>query len=474
MAIRPNRYNDPALGAAFDNIASIFAPPSAQDMAGLATARAKKEEADRMAWLFANPNDPLADRKATMAGVYAPTSSYYAVDQNTATTQRGQDVTARTAIQNNAADNQRSFAETMYGQALAPGEVMREVPSAVAGMFGMGQIPSAAGAPKPLSEAEVKGQERLELRQSGMLTNDMLLEGVLGEQTPVKVLGPDGQPLYSTPGQAVRNGAQAYSDPGSKAAMEIFSYETPEGIKGSAVFNPTDGVLTDEATGVRLPPGTRTMKLQGEDAAKMGGATTANMTMANMTLAEADYGLSRVEEFEKLLNANPGILGVTGMVRGFAQDVVAAAAEAGAAYGGDGTLRSVEDVRQLAGAVGASGAYDPALAQAAAYALEMAYLQAKMQDPSGEVNVRELERLLSVYDGGLAGNPKVLANLSLLREQLGARKQFASALGGGQGAAPAPAAPAAPAPATVQPGTVEDGYRFKGGNPVDPNSWEPI
>jgi hypothetical protein len=33
----------------------------------------------------------------------------------------------------------------------------------------------------------------------------------------------------------------------------------------------------------------------------------------------------------------------------------------------------------------------------------------------------------------------------------------------------APAAEAGP-----QPGQVEDGYRFKGGNPADPNSWEPV
>lgn len=42
-------------------------------------------------------------------------------------------------------------------------------------------------------------------------------------------------------------------------------------------------------------------------------------------------------------------------------------------------------------------------------------------------------------------------------------------------APPAPQAPVTPAQTgDIQPGTVEDGYRFKGGNPSDPASWEQV
>lgn len=49
--------------------------------------------------------------------------------------------------------------------------------------------------------------------------------------------------------------------------------------------------------------------------------------------------------------------------------------------------------------------------------------------------------------------------------------QFGQPLAGG------PAAPQQMAPQQSQgpqPGAIEDGYRFKGGNPADPNSWEPV
>jgi hypothetical protein len=36
------------------------------------------------------------------------------------------------------------------------------------------------------------------------------------------------------------------------------------------------------------------------------------------------------------------------------------------------------------------------------------------------------------------------------------------------------APPAAARPAAPQPGEIRDGYRFKGGNPADPNNWAEV
>jgi hypothetical protein len=58
------------------------------------------------------------------------------------------------------------------------------------------------------------------------------------------------------------------------------------------------------------------------------------------------------------------------------------------------------------------------------------------------------------------GDPLVTVNLPGNRVYSGPRSRLGSALG-------------APAPG-VQPGHVEDGFRFKGGNPGDPNAWEQV
>lgn len=233
MNIRANRYNDPALGAAFENIASLFAPMGAQDTAAFATAQAKKQEAERLAWLFANPNDPLADRKATMAGVYLPTQSYYAVDQDNAVTMRGQDVTAATTLDKARIDGQYGLAN-QYMTPLDPGQMTPGLPGSVASQFGVPEFPAVQGTPKPLSETEQKAKERADLRGNGTLSDTMLLDSILGADAPVKTVSPDGKPVYSTPGAAARTGAQAYVDAGSlPASIQEYEFAKANGYTGS-------------------------------------------------------------------------------------------------------------------------------------------------------------------------------------------------------------------------------------------------
>lgn len=166
-SIRRNTYKpDPYLAKAAENIAGLFAPPSGTDAAGWANANAKRAEAARIAELYAGAAGDT-DRQAVMAGLYNPTQSYYAQNQNNATTIRGQDVTASTSMLNNRADNERALATNaadntrasvvgLYG-ALNPGQVRPEVPAEVARTVGLPTIAAAQGIPKPLTDSEVKG-----------------------------------------------------------------------------------------------------------------------------------------------------------------------------------------------------------------------------------------------------------------------------------------------------------------------------
>lgn len=69
MPVRRNVYYNPEIGQAIASLGQAFAPPSGQDLAGYATAGAKKQEAERLAWLFGNPNDPTASARAALTGV---------------------------------------------------------------------------------------------------------------------------------------------------------------------------------------------------------------------------------------------------------------------------------------------------------------------------------------------------------------------------------------------------------------------
>lgn len=431
MTIQPNRFNDPALGQAFANIASLFAPASPQDMAAAADAQAKKAQAERLSWLWSNPNDPLADRRATMAGVYAPTQSYYSVDQGEATARRGQDIGAQTTLATNAADNTRALNVARIGaQAdiagqymtpLAQGATQPGLPGSIAAQFGMAEFPRAMGAPVPLSETQQKAAERQRLIGTGQLSDTYLLDAILGEQAPVKVATPEG-PVFSTPGQAARTGAPAYVDQGSQPAPDVQNYQTMDGRTGTAVYT-TDKGWVDTQTREPLPAGTQTFKAAttgGTDQAL--GGTNSNKTLGERTVALADYADQRAGQYEKFLAANPGVAGLPGVITGFAQDLGAGVRELAATYGDQGV--PVEAITNLTDQVARGSNYDPAIREALNRAAELAYIQAQLGDPGGEVNVKEWERLYSQFIGNLGGNAAVAGPLRAFREQTTARRIY--------------------------------------------------
>lgn len=260
--IKSNRYfNNEAFGTAAANLAGLFQPPEAADVANYALADERRAKMNQLAWLFDNPDDPTASKRSSLTGVqgYGQTPEGY---------RYGIDTQASTALSTNAADNARALEERRLMEAAAmdrlgvtdatdrykidtdatvsgsnnlrdnqtkaittllgpldPGQVRPEVAADVMGLLEMPGIGPAAGAPKPLTAAEWDAQQRTRLLDNGQLTDEMLVDTIMGERAPVQAVGPDGRPVYMSPGAAVRQGAS----PAPKEQPPGMSVTLPDG-----------------------------------------------------------------------------------------------------------------------------------------------------------------------------------------------------------------------------------------------------
>ncbi|MER8515552.1 hypothetical protein NKH47_21700 [Mesorhizobium sp. M1060] len=199
MATKNSPYfNSPQFAQAASNIASLFEPPSGADAAGWATANAKKAEASRIQQLFDYRNDPNFDqqnfdRGNIAVGNYAPTSSFYAQDQNDATKRRGDDITAATSRANNADDNTRALETNRLSELgnlfvpLSEGQVRPGIGADIASQFGVTHdLPAAQGREKPLTETEFNA------RTLAGMSPEMQQAAAFGS-TPIEpVVTPDG------------------------------------------------------------------------------------------------------------------------------------------------------------------------------------------------------------------------------------------------------------------------------------------
>ncbi len=441
MPVRTNAlYNDPALGQGFSNLAAIFAPPGGSDLAGYATAAAKKAEAARVAEMFAYAKDPnyrkdLADRMAFASGVYTPTQGYYNVDS-----------VANTSRANNAADNARALEVARMDQAgqtartlLAPvaENATRFAPPSVVEMFkvppvqvgnvsaGQGETVHTAdgrtfvGAPKPLSESEDKAAEAARLRAAGKITDDDMKAIIFGN-TPVEaVVGEGGKPVNVSRVDAI--GKTPYDKPTAGDKPNLANYKTPDGRSGSAKFDPVKGWI-DSQSGEVLPAGTQTYSanLTGDRNSTGLGPTTANATAGNNRAAEVTRTLNTLDLYEGLVKNNPGVVGFPGLVRGTAQNAVAVAKDIAKSFGKD-----APQVEEAAAAVRdglksvAPEFFDPAIAEADFYQGTLAYALARTENPSGEVSRQAFERAYQRVRGGILANPdQILATIGAFRKSL--------------------------------------------------------
>lgn len=299
MAITGNRnYNDPALGAAFGNLASLFAPPGGTDLAGYATANAKNQEAQRLAELYASGRTP--SEKAALAGVMAygstPQGFNYKTDQDNATVRATNEADNATALAMLYAtpvlvnEGQTAFLPQQTQEATGlPGVFTGAVRAQPGDRVALPSGQVVEGAPKPMTEDELRAQ---------------LLSGMPAAQqnawafgsTPLESVIRDGQPTYTTRLDAI---GQQPAPSASGGAPETQNYKTPDGTTGSAVYDRTRGWV-DTQTGAALPQGSVTFSaaLQGDRATSGLGGKSTEAQDKNAYAAEMASGAT-----EQLLTA---------------------------------------------------------------------------------------------------------------------------------------------------------------------------
>lgn len=476
--------NRDLINNAASTIGQMFAPPSAADVYNYTRARAANEEASRLADLYTQAGSPDVDqtrfdRLGQAAGRWTPSTGYYGVDQGEQTARMKNEMANQTELTKFFnEDVNAGTGDTVYlspGRAQAMG--LPQGQSSLAGMFKVGEDEQAilpggqtvSGPRGPLTKSEVEGSIL------AGLTPEMQQAIVFGNTPVENVIGSDGNPVISTRMAAV--GQTPYQAP---KAGELYNYQTGSGRSGVAEQTPQG--LVDAQTREPLPQDVRTFKanLTGGAEETGLGPTKSNITDANAIAAELVGVEDTLNRVEQLALNNPGLFGLAGRIRGTAQNAIQTVVELAQAYGGENPELNTfaNDVQNGLGALAQGGSreanayFDPDVPKARKLMYELAYANARIQNPRGEVGQRALERSLEDLggDGLLANNESVLAAVQAMRESLRGRSGVVDRLRNPQAVRDGQQPQQPSGTPTVN--DVVDGYRFLGGNPNDPNNWE--
>jgi hypothetical protein len=395
-------------------------------MAGYATAAAKKEEAARLAELFNYAKDPAVqqevfDRLGQATGQWTPAQGYYGVNVGAQTSRANNAADNERALRTSAMDNQRSAITSLYG-ALNPGQIAPAVPDEIMGALGLPAIDQRTGAPKPLSETELDAQNKMRLQESGQLTDQMLLDTILGERTPVQAVGADGKPVYMTPGAAVREGAQP-AERGPQTVVNMGPNGVDYGEPGKGLVwarNPDNSVKLDErGAPIAIPFQGGEVYQKQMEANQAAAATDEQKTQKNnIVTQDIDRALALIEE-SPILTTGVGSQLTSGIGSTPAHNVEKLL-DTVKANVGFAELQAMRDASPTGGALGQVTEFENRLLQSVLGSLETT--QGKDQ------LVFNLNRLKKVVDG--------IVNQGITPENVGSILEADSS---GAPAAPAPA-----------------------------------
>lgn len=443
MAISLNAgYNSPELAAVAQNIASMFGPPSAGELAAYSTARTNNQRSDIVGRLAQSPEFQGFDHQAILADLYDPTQSFTRVNMDDATNRRGQDVTAATSRANNAVDNRTALIGNMFGS-LAPGEVRPTLPVDIASMYDLPELPSVAGTAKPLTQAEVLGGQTQRLIDGGQITDQNLVSTVMGDVPVENIVGPDGRPVIQYRDQAV--GAEPYFNKGADAKPTNAVARLRDGTTVPAVQGP-NGRWLHAQTGAELPSDIQVFdlpKAQGT-AEEIGLATAANNAVEQQ-LVDIAVAKDTAQTLRQKIAEAPASQGMVGWMRGTAQNVIQTGGELGDFFGGS-VAEVARDIESGLADQDLAGAFDPNIPAIEMLSNLLAFQYAKTTtgDRLSNEMLNASRRALGL-DGLDANQAKSLASIDqaiaqieaqerILRE---ARKGGVSAIGQESAAAPA-------------------------------------
>ena len=406
-------YNNPWAAQLADGLVKLFAPPAPQEMAALTQMQLARERGNREGWLFNNPNDPTASRRSALVGIQGFGNTPEGFGMADATDRYGYDKQAETARANNANTVKGAAISDLFG-ALPEGSIRPALPANVAETIGLPEIAPAAGSPKLPETAQ---QYTFGQQNPGYF--EWLREngGVAGgtEYGTTPIWGQDAQGNVVIL-QAGKNGT-------------VVKSQMPEGVTIDFNTKPFETAR-----------GTELGKQAGDAAATAGAAEDKTQTAVSL--------------IDSIIT-DKALPGITGMFQGRLPPMTQAGTDLNAKIDqltgqafleAFNTLRGGGQITEIEGRKATDA---------------MARLN-RAQSP--EAYIQALNDMKDVLLSGMA------------RRQQKAMMGPSGGIGGPQPPQPPqpPASSAPPTPAGPQPGTVMDGYRFLGGDPSNPASWEAV